>query len=121
MTVLRSGKAIPFSLSFSLPALTAAWKGECPMSEAWLSCQVAPGQFSNEYAVSGRQANGEEFSLFVSTLDARLDRPLESEESVAGWLRVDVWERKKDQVLVRLPVQTLERGLQFVTVSSNAI
>jgi hypothetical protein len=91
------------------------------MSEAWLSCQVSPGLFSNEYAVSGQEANGEEFSLFVPTRYVRPSCLPGDKESVPGQVRVDVWEKKGDQVLVRLPGQTLERGIQFVTVPAGAI
>lgn len=91
------------------------------MIEAWLLCEVFPGQFSTEYAVSSTQADGEGFSLFVP---ARFVKPTLSPtetESVPGQVRVEIWDRKGEEILVRLPGPTLERGLQFVTVPSRCV
>ena len=37
--------------------------------EHWLSCTITPGEFSEEFAVTGRQSNGTLFSLFAPESD----------------------------------------------------
>ena len=83
----------------------------------FLRCRVSPGQFSNEMAVSGRRANGEEFSLFAPR-DKVWVRPFVPDESGGqdrhpdgpeeGLLEVVALEREGKRVLIRLPGQALE-------------
>jgi hypothetical protein len=75
----------------------------------FLRCKVSPGQFSNEMAVGGRRANGEEFSLFAPR-DKVWVRPLASEAGAPqeGLLEVVPIEREGKRVLIRLPGQALE-------------
>lgn len=85
--------------------------------ESCLRCVVSPGQFTGEYAVSAVQANGDPFSLFV---DEDLVDSEVKEGQGDGWLRVEVVNRRGDDVLIRLPSPSLEGG-QFVTVRSNQL
>ena len=83
----------------------------------WMRCTVSPGQFSSEYAVSAKSSGGGEFSLFAPKEFVRLDPHAEG----AGWLQVDVWDRRGNDVLVKLPAPVLATGGQFVTVPSSEI
>jgi hypothetical protein len=85
------------------------------MESLKLKCKVGSGQFTGEYAVSSNQSDGSPFSLFV-------DEDLVNRDNGTGngWLSVDPVSRKGDDVLVRLPVQSLE-GSQFVTVKSTQL
>jgi hypothetical protein len=82
------------------------------MESLRLKCKVGSGQFTGEYAISSSQSDGSLFSLFVD--DDLVDCDTGTGD---GWLSVDPVSRKGDDVLVRLPVQSLEGG-QFVTVKS---
>ena len=62
--------------------------------ESLLRCKVYPGQFSDEYAVSGEQAGGEKFSLFVPARLVTSDRTPTRKAAVEGWLAVRVWNRR---------------------------
>src|SRR5437764_12816082 len=86
----------------------------------WLCCTITPGQFSSEYAVSGQQSNGTGFSLFVPHEYVACDRVPTTQQPAEGWLRIEVWDRKGDRVIVRLPRPTLENG-QFVTVTTRHV
>jgi hypothetical protein len=81
------------------------------MEQMWLRCSIGPGQFPTEYAVAGVQHNGKSFSLFAPK--ETVDAPSAGEG--AGYVRVDLVEKKGELALVRLPAQTFENG-QFVTV-----
>ena len=86
------------------------------MTESWLRCKVSQGQFSIEYAVSGKRFDGEGFSLFAPK--EFVDTPEEvTDETVDGWLRVEILDQKGDLLLIRLPRPTLESG-QSLTVNS---
>jgi hypothetical protein len=85
--------------------------------ESCLRCSVSPGQFSGEYAISASQSNGEPFSLFADEELVDIDGGNGPGE---GWLRVEVMDRRGEDVLVRLPSPSLEGG-QFVTVRSNQL
>ncbi len=82
------------------------------MDTNWLPCSVSPGQFPNEYAISGAQYNGKPFSLFAPQETVRL-----TADAGDGFLQVDILDRKGDLVLVRLPAQTFENG-QYITVQA---
>jgi hypothetical protein len=82
--------------------------------ESWLYCDIAPGQFPDEYAVAGEQHDGRPFSLFAPK---ELVRPLDHDH---GRLRVKVFGRQSDLILIRLPRHSLENG-QFVTVRADRL
>lgn len=71
------------------------------MSDYGLKCDISPGQFSGEFTVSGRDAQGREFSLFAQGQDVDQDQSL---------LRVERFVKGNGMVLVRLPQDTLENG-----------
>jgi hypothetical protein len=80
-----------------------------------IRCRVYPGQFSDEYAVSGEQAGGERFSLFVPVHYVTTDAPPTRDAAVEGWIHVAVWEQSGNNAVVLLPRQSFESG-RFVTV-----
>ncbi len=88
--------------------------------EALLRCQVNRGMFSGELAVRGKTAGGSEFSLFVPEDFVEANRPATGDQTVDGWLRVDVLAREGALILVRLPGQTFENG-QTVTVRDDQV
>jgi hypothetical protein len=85
------------------------------MESTSLRCNVGPGQFTGEYAVSAAQSNGSPFSLFVD--EDFVDR---EDGTGNGWLCVDIVSRRGDDALIKLPAQSLEGG-QFVTVKSEQL
>lgn len=88
--------------------------------EALLRCQVNRGMFSGEVAVRGKTAGGTEFSLFVPEDFVEANRPTTGDQTVDGWIRVDVLAREGALILVRLPGQTFENG-QTVTVRDDQV
>jgi hypothetical protein len=86
----------------------------------WLQCTVAPGQFSGEYAVAGRQTNGSDFSLFAPAEVVAVDAPPREGETTPGWLRVQVYDQSGAHYIVRLPAPPLQGG-QYVTVSGSQL
>jgi hypothetical protein len=86
------------------------------METKWLLCSVSPGQFPNEYAVSGTQYNGKGFSLFAPR--ETVSAPSSGEGD--GFMKVDVVDSQGELVLVRLPAQTFENG-QHITVSARML
>ena len=81
----------------------------------FIRCKVYPGQFSDEYAVSADQAEGDRFSLFVPTQYVQPDQPPTRDSAVEGWLQVSIWEQSGDSAVVKLPRESFESG-RFVTV-----
>jgi hypothetical protein len=81
----------------------------------FVRCKIYPGQFSDEFAVSGEQVNGERFSLFVPTSYVNPDQPPTRESSVEGWLQISIWQQSGDMAVVKLPRESFESG-RFVTV-----
>ena len=81
----------------------------------FLRCKIYPGQFSDEFAVSGEQANGGRFSLFVPTNYVNPDQTPTRDTSVEGWLQISIWEQSGDRAVVKLPRESFESG-RFVTV-----
>jgi hypothetical protein len=86
------------------------------METRWLPCSVSPGQFPNEYAVSGMQYNGKGFSLFAPR--EMVSAPPSGEGE--GLMQVEVVDRRNDLALVRLPAQSFENG-QHITVDANTL
>jgi hypothetical protein len=84
--------------------------------QVWLETTVSPGQFPDEYAVSGQQYDGRTFSLFASADTVREAWPGAGQ----GRVLVDVIDRREDLCLVRLPAQTIENG-QHVTVRASQL
>lgn len=85
-------------------------------NQMWLRCEVKPGQFSGECAVSGDTFDGEGFSLFAPEESVRRT----DKDSPAGWVQVTVLDKQDSLVLVRLPGQTLENGTT-ITVSVSEL
>jgi hypothetical protein len=86
----------------------------------WLTCIVSPGQFRDEFAVSGEDYQGEEFSLFTSREFVKLERdPLDSQET-PGYLQILVLEERGGLSLIRLPGQTFDNG-SSVTVKNDQL
>ena len=71
---------------------------------AWLRCEVTPGMFSNEYAVTIRTADDFPMSLFVP------EECLRDATLGEGQLRVDVLDSDDNFSLVSLPRPSFERG-----------
>ncbi|MBX3436261.1 MAG: hypothetical protein KF861_02140 [Planctomycetaceae bacterium] len=88
------------------------------MKDTWLRCNVSPGQFSGEYAVSGETHSGEGFSLFVCEDDIECRRFPVGDERVTGQMRVEILAEKGTLALVRLPRQSMENG-ETITVNRN--
>jgi hypothetical protein len=83
--------------------------------ESWLKCQVSQGMFSTEFAVEGTSADGTGFSLFAPEEHVEVDPTPKGDESVPGYLRVAIWQRYPDAVVLRLPSEVLG-GNYYVTV-----
>lgn len=83
--------------------------------DAFLSCKIQSGQFSQEVAVRGRTFDGTEFSLFVPRECVECEDPITNTAEVDGWLRVEVLDQNPTLLLVRLPGETFENG-HIITV-----
>jgi hypothetical protein len=86
----------------------------------FIRCKVYPGQFSDEYAVSGQQADGERFSLFVPAKYVTPDETPTREVTVEGWLQISLWEQSGTNVIVKLPRESFESG-KFVTIGVDQL
>lgn len=89
--------------------------------EAWIDCDVFPGQFSGEVAVTVRELSGKLLSLFASKAD--VDFPvdeLKSRGQAKGHIRVEIVEEQGQLAMVRLPRKMLENG-QHITVKISEI
>src|SRR5438105_15049291 len=86
--------------------------------ELLLRCKIYPGQFSDEFAVSGVQASGEKFSLFAPTRAVRADETPTRDRAVDGWLSVSLYERRGDRAVVFLPRESFESG-RYVTARAD--
>jgi hypothetical protein len=91
------------------------------VAQRWLRCKISPGQFSEEYAVSARDYQNVQFSLFVNESFVEHECP-EISEGVEcnGRLLVIVLDEKQDLALIRLPGRTFENG-STVTVRDNQL
>jgi hypothetical protein len=85
-----------------------------------LRCTLSPGQFSNEYCVSIQSFNGRNFSLFASRDDVQSTGSPTEDQSVDGWLNVEIVNQTVSHFLVRLPQSTLENG-QHISVSPSQL
>ena len=94
-------------------------EGETGMRN-FVRCKVYPGQFSDEFAVSGQQADGERFSLFVPVQYVKPDQEPTRDTSVEGWLQVSLWEQSGANVVVKLPRESFESG-RFVTIGTDQL
>jgi hypothetical protein len=84
----------------------------------WLRCEISPGQFSQERAVSGDTFDGEGFSLFAPLEWIRVDDA--SHDRSSGHIAVQILEVEGELALVRLPGHTLENGTT-ITVSMGEL
>ena len=89
--------------------------------DAWIDCDVFPGQFSGEVAVTVRGLSGKPLSLFASKgdVDFPIDE-LQSRGQSKGHIRVEIVEEQGQLAMVRLPRETLENG-QHITVKISEI
>jgi hypothetical protein len=86
--------------------------------ESLLQRMVSPGEFSDEYAITG-----DDSSLFAPKECVELDGGEPSRgHPVEGWLRVEVDEPivGKGNVAVRLPSEAIEAGY-YVSVASDRL
>ena len=90
------------------------------MSTGLLKCKISPGQFTNEYAVSGEMFDGEGFSLFACKEDLQCSEFPEGKTTVPGWIRVQILDEEEGLMLVRLPQRALENG-DTVTVRRDQV
>jgi hypothetical protein len=88
--------------------------------EHWLRCRVYPGQFSVEYAVVVRQADGSEVSLFVPQELVDCPQAPSFDRPIPGWIRVQLIKQEGAQALLYLPRSTLENG-QYITVETDQL
>src|SRR4051812_28077987 len=84
-----------------------------------LRCNVSPGQFSTEYAVSVQSFNGRTFSLFASRSDVECDELPTEDQSVEGWLSVQIVRQSESHYLVQLPQSTIENGRHISVTASQ--
>ena len=86
----------------------------------WLRCHVYPGQFSVEYAVSVRQADGSDVSLFVPQDFIDSDGVPAADRPSPGWIRVSLIQKQGELALICLPRQTLENG-SYITIPADQL
>lgn len=107
-----------FAFSGSLPGI--GWIGVDIMANArklCLRCRASKGQFSDEFAVRGKDYRGEQFSFFAAARFLQPQGDVESGE-VDALLEVVEMDRQRGLVLIRLPGQTFGNG-RTVTVSEG--
>lgn len=90
------------------------------MSTGLLKCQISPGQFTGEYAVSAEMFDGEGFSLFASKEHIQCSELPQSGKTVPGLIGVDILDEDEGLMLVRLPQRALENG-DTVTVRADQV
>jgi hypothetical protein len=88
--------------------------------KARLRCQVSAGLFKTECAVVVRSSAGREFSLFTDRSTVTVPHWPEDEQTVEGWIDVDLIEDDGSLVLVLLPRSTLENG-PYLTVNRGQV
>ena len=94
--------------------------GDAMSTSASLQCEITPGLFSDEYAVSGKLADGSGFSLFTELTDLSFEGEPQADQPVTGRIRVTVIKRVAGNVIVRLPKSTLENG-QTIAVREDSV
>lgn len=70
--------------------------------KSWLKCKIGDGQFTGEFTVSGVDFDGKEFSLFVPKEYVRCSEAPKKDETVEGWINVEV-ALVSVRCLIRLP------------------
>jgi len=83
-----------------------------------LKVKVSEGQFSNEYAVSGKMFDGTRFSMFVERDKVILLEKLRLFTN--GLLEVGIGQCKDSLVLIKLPQPTFEYG-RVITVKKDQL
>jgi hypothetical protein len=83
----------------------------------WLRCRAVAGQFSDEFAISGKDYAGQEYFLFTEKANI-FPYPIEGE--IDSFVRVEVIDSDGEFVLIKLPGQTLENG-QTITVCRSEL
>src|SRR4051812_34900906 len=87
---------------------------------AWLKCKVTAGQFSSEYVIQGKEADGAAYSAFVPSQFIRCTEEPTKGRLVDGCVSVKIVDESGELRLVRLPRQTLENG-QSITVTEDQL
>ena len=86
------------------------------MSCVYIPCQIKPGMFSNEYAVTVHDANGEAVSYFADhSLVREGPRPLLRVRFVGPT------EGMEEDVLVLLPASATEPDRRYINVPRNHV
>lgn len=92
------------------------------MSDHAIAVKVSPGQFDDEFAITGVQANGDAFSLFAPRDLVEVDETaLAGKKEAEGTLRVSLVECKDGNCVVILPQHTLETMKSYVVVNESNI
>ncbi len=86
----------------------------------WLKCIITPGQFTGEYAVSGKMFDGSEFSLFAPKEKLCFSGKPTSEKPVKGFIHVELSFQKDNLQLVILPRPAFEFG-RTITVRKTQL
>ncbi len=86
----------------------------------WLRCRLAHGCFDTEFAASGKQANGQGWSMFIPKDQVQYEEEPPFRGHSIGWIPVEIWERKEDWVVVQLPQPALEIG-RYITVTADQV
>lgn len=92
--------------------------------ESWLlRCNVSPGVWTDEFAVSCSTAGGQMLSFFIPQNMVHV--PSESTDwskPVEGWIPVNILDAKGDVSLISLPFEPIESSSsRTVTVRSNQL
>ena len=92
--------------------------------ESWLlKCNVSPGVWTNEFAVSCSTAGGQLLSFFVPQNMVQVkSTSSDSSKPVEGWIPVSILDTKGDVLLISLPSTPIESSSsRTVTVRSNQL
>jgi hypothetical protein len=76
--------------------------------------------FSTECAVTVSASSGREFSLFTDRATVSVPNWPTDDQTVDGWVDVEVVEQQGSLVLVRLPQSTIENG-PYLTVNRGQL
>ncbi len=90
------------------------------MENGLFQCEISPGQFTGEYAVSGVMFDGEGFSLFATQSDLRCSEFPENDQPVPGLIQVEILDEAEGLMLIRLPQRALENG-DTLTVRADRV
>jgi len=84
----------------------------------WLECKASEGQFQDEFAVHGKDFQGEEFSFFARRDLVNCKGEISQTNEVDALLEVTIIDQDNDLALVLLPGHTFGNG-STITVSMD--